>query len=168
MAHHFIMGGSVSEVNSGSFNLRERIQEIFSYVGNTTRKIGNIFGPGVVVSNTKMEQKPVFKKPGGRGVKSNRPTYAGAWPRRMLLRCVTAAASLAKRGPHTAASYDAHSMSELLDGYASCSLDDRSIVQTINLDVSGRSPNFLLATISFVYTVMISMFIYFPSPTFFT
>ena len=40
-----------------------------------------------------------------------------------------AAASLAKRGPHTAASYDAHSMSELLDGYASCSLDDRLVVQ---------------------------------------
>ena len=66
-------------------------------------------GSGVVIASTKMEQKPVFEKPEKEGIKSNGPMCAGAWPRRMVLRCVTvAAASLAKRGPHTAASYDAH------------------------------------------------------------
>lgn len=110
-----------------------------------------------VIASTKMEQKPVFEKPENKGIKSHRPTYAGAWPRRMILRCISAAAaSLAKRGPHTAASYDAHSMSELLDGYATCSLDNRMTIQTINLDVSGWSPNFLLVTITYIYMVLLS------------
>jgi len=121
MTHHLLLGGNVQEVSSGTRNLRDSIQRIFSYVGTVVRKVTGIFGPGVVIASTKMEQKPVFEKPENKGIKSNRPTYARAWPRRIILRCITAAApSFAKRGPHTAASY-------------------------------GWSPNFLLVTITYIY-----------------
>lgn len=159
MTHHLIMGGNVCEAQAGQFNLRDKISSLFKNVKSSALKLkGELFGPGIVVANTKMEQKPVFLKSDGE-TKSNRPTYAGSWPRRLVLRCVTAAgADLGKRSPHTAASYDSHAMSELLDGYSSVSLDERFKMQTINLDVSGWSPNFLLKAIVAIYTILLSLF----------
>ena len=90
MTHHLLLGGHVQEVSPGSKNLTDSILDLFLNVKTEVRKVAGIFGPGVVASSTKMEQKPVFEKPGGQGIKSNRPTYAGAWPRRLVFRCVTA------------------------------------------------------------------------------
>ena len=44
MTHHLLLGGNVQEVSSGTRNLRDSIQKIFSYVGTVVRKVTGIFG----------------------------------------------------------------------------------------------------------------------------